>query len=61
MVDTTEEWLGWSVVPARVHREGEWCGPGRRPPQRKSSLITQLPLVRNEETVGQTFVSLSLP
>lgn len=31
VVDTTEEWLGWSVVPARVHREGEWCGPGRRP------------------------------
>lgn len=60
-VDSTEEWLSWSVVPARVHRDCGWCGSGRRPLQRKSSLITQLPLVRNEETLGEIFVSLSLP
>lgn len=60
-VDSTEEWLSWSVVPARVHRDCGWCESGRRPLQRKSSLTTQLPLVRNEETVGEIFVSLSLP
>lgn len=55
-VGSTEEWPSWSVVPARVHREVERCGSGRRPLQRKSSLITQPSLVRNEE-----FLSLSLP